>query len=68
MQAHFLLWKATGDTGDLEEAYRLLEELRQRAPAASRDTILRQVPSHRDIQSEWQVHGGGATRAATRIP
>jgi hypothetical protein len=49
MEARFLLWRATSDTADLAEARRLLQHLRDHAPAEYCDTMVENVPLHRDI-------------------
>ncbi len=66
MEACYLLWKATRDETRLDEAHRLLNELRDHAPSASRQTIIKRVPLHRDIEAAWGTHGGGATRVTSR--
>ena len=62
MQARFLLWKATSDPAHLAEAHRLLEFARDHAPEQYRDTILENVPLHRDIVAAWEEHAGDACR------
>ena len=57
MQARFLLSKATGDSAHLEEAHRLLCHLRDHAPAEYRETMIENVPLHRDIVQAWEEHG-----------
>jgi tetratricopeptide (TPR) repeat protein len=49
MEACFVLWRALGDHDHLEDAARLLTDLRHRAPRASRDAMIENVPLHRDI-------------------
>jgi hypothetical protein len=53
MDARFALWKATNDAAHLEEAHRLLEYLREHAPEEDRDTMIENVPLHREIQEAW---------------
>ena len=50
-KARFLLWRATGDRQHLEEARRLLEEIRENAPEQYRDSMLRNVALFRDIMA-----------------
>ncbi len=59
MQARFLLWRATSDPAQLAEAHRLLEFARDHAPEEYRETILENVPLHRDIVAAWEEHGAG---------
>jgi hypothetical protein len=59
-QARFLLWKATDDTTHLEEAHRLLCHLRDHAPEEYRETMIENVPLHRDIMAAWREHTGEA--------
>ena len=49
MEARYLLFAATGDPEHLEESRRLLEGLRDHAPAEFRDTLFDNVPLHREI-------------------
>jgi hypothetical protein len=53
MRALFLLWKARGDTTHLEEAHRLLTELRGHSPAEYQETMVANVPLHREIRAAW---------------
>ena len=57
MEARFLLWRATSDPTDLAEAHRLLQHLRDHAPEEYRDTMVENVPPHRDIAAAWAEHG-----------
>jgi hypothetical protein len=59
MEAHSLLWRATNDPTHLEEAHRLLCHLRDHAPAEYRESIIANVPLHRDIMAAWAEHGAG---------
>ncbi|MHC4471932.1 MAG: serine/threonine-protein kinase [Planctomycetota bacterium] len=54
MEARFALWRATGDSGHLEEAHRLLEHLVEHAPEDCRETVIANVPLHRDITAAWE--------------
>jgi tetratricopeptide (TPR) repeat protein len=58
MDAHFLLWQATRDEAHLKEAHRLLRELRDHAPEDCRDSMIRNVPLHREIMRAWEEQGG----------
>ncbi|MFN8548694.1 MAG: tetratricopeptide repeat protein [Candidatus Eisenbacteria bacterium] len=49
MEARYLLWHASGDPSDLEEARRLYREFESGAPAAYRETMRTVVPLHRGI-------------------
>jgi hypothetical protein len=55
-EARFLLWKATSDTTHLEEAHRLLCHLRDHAPEEFRETMIENVPLHREITAAWEKH------------
>ena len=57
MEARFVLWKATQDAEHLTEAHRLLQELREHAPEEYRDSMVQNVPLHRDIAAAWEEHG-----------
>ncbi len=57
MEARFLLFKATRDATHLEEAHRLLTHLRDHAPEEYRETMITNVPLHRDIAAAWKEHG-----------
>jgi tetratricopeptide (TPR) repeat protein len=54
VEAHFLLWKATQQRAHLEEAHRLLLNLRDATPKAHRDTLFTAVPLRRDILAAWK--------------
>jgi len=54
MEARFALSKATGDPAHLEEAHRLLLDLREHAPAESRPGMIRNVPLHSEIAAAWE--------------
>jgi tetratricopeptide (TPR) repeat protein len=56
IEARFLLWSATNDIAHLEEAHRLLCHLRDHAPEEYRETMIRNVPLHRDIMAAWTEH------------
>jgi tetratricopeptide (TPR) repeat protein len=54
MEAHHVLWRATGDHHHLEAARALLERERAHAPAAYHESMIANVPLHR------RVHEGRA--------
>jgi tetratricopeptide (TPR) repeat protein len=58
MEARFLHWRATGHAPHLEEAHRLLREVRDHVPEEHRETMIANVPLHRDIVAAWEEHGG----------
>lgn len=49
MEALYILYRTTGDRGRLDEAYRHLLTLRDHAPPEYRESILTEVPIHREI-------------------
>jgi hypothetical protein len=51
MEGHYLLWRATGDPGELETAQRLLDDLVAHAPPEYRERMVRMVALHRRIRS-----------------
>ncbi len=53
----FCLWQATKDRAHLEEAHRLLMYAREHVSEEYRDTMLQNVPLHRDIMKAWEEHG-----------
>ena len=57
MEARFVLWKATQDVEHLKDAHRLLEELREHAPAEYRDSMVESVPLNREIMAAWEECG-----------
>ena len=57
IEARFVLWKATQDAEHLKVAHRLLQELREHAPEEYRDSMVQNVPLHRDIMAAWEEHG-----------
>jgi len=58
MKVRFLLFRATGGAAHLEEAHRLLCSVRDHAPEEYQETIVSNVPLHRDIMAAWEEHGG----------
>ena len=58
MEARFGVWRLTKDWAHLEEAHRLLCYLRDHAPEDCRDSMIENVPLHRDIMKAWEEHGG----------
>ena len=50
MEAHFLLWEATGDAAHLEEAGRVLDEMLENTPEEYRETMRSDVPLHDSIE------------------
>jgi hypothetical protein len=71
MEAHFCLWKATGDRAHLAGAHDLLHELREHAPHQDRDSMLDRVPLHRSIREaqagERAVLGGDQSRSLLKL-
>ncbi|MHC4549795.1 MAG: tetratricopeptide repeat protein [Planctomycetota bacterium] len=59
MEARFRLWELTNDQAHLEEARRLLCFMRDHAPEDCRDSMIENVPIHRDIMRAWEEHGAG---------
>jgi tetratricopeptide (TPR) repeat protein len=57
MKARFLLFRSTGDAAHLAEAHRLLTHLRDHAPEEYRETMIANVPLHRDITAAWEEGG-----------
>ena len=57
VEASFLLWRATQDGSYLEAAHGLLRHFREHAPEQSRDTLIGNVPFHREIMAAWEEHG-----------
>jgi tetratricopeptide (TPR) repeat protein len=57
IEARFVLWQVTGEPAHLAEAKRLLDFLREHAPAECRDTIVANVPLHRDIAAAAKAAG-----------
>ena len=49
MEAHFVLWRATGDAECLAAAKSVLEQLRLAAPPECQASLVREVPLHRAI-------------------
>ena len=57
MDACFRLWELTQDRTHLDEAHRLLCFMRDHAPEEDRDSMIENVPLHRDIMKAWEEHG-----------
>jgi predicted TPR repeat methyltransferase len=57
MDVCFRLWELTGDETHLQEAHRLLDHLVENAPEKYRETMIENVPLHRDIMAAWREHG-----------
>jgi predicted ATPase len=58
MDARFRLWELTKDKTHLEEARRLLCFMRDHAAEDCLDSMIENVPLHRDITRAWEEHGG----------
>jgi len=56
MGALFHLWRAAGDAEDLEGAHRLLLHLKDHAPEEFRESMITNVPLHRNIMAAWTKH------------
>ncbi len=56
-EARFCLWKATADRAHLQAAHRLLMYAREHASEEYRDSMIENVPFHRDIMKAWEEHG-----------
>jgi tetratricopeptide (TPR) repeat protein/predicted Ser/Thr protein kinase len=56
-ESHWWLWKATGDTAHLAESWRALQHLRDHAPEEFRQTMIENVPVHRDIAAAAKEAG-----------
>ena len=54
MEARFLVWKVSADPSLLEGAHRMLCELRDHAPEEYRETMIENVPLHRNIVRAWE--------------
>jgi len=59
MEARFRLWELTQDEAHLEEAHRLLSFMGDHAPEGCRDSMIANVPLHRDIMKAWEERAGG---------
>ena len=57
LDALHCLWQATKDRAHLEEAHRLLMAAREHVSEEYRDTMIQNVPLHRDIMAAWEEHG-----------
>jgi tetratricopeptide (TPR) repeat protein len=49
MEARHVLWQVTGERAHLDEAHRLLMGMRENTPPEYRETMMQNVPLHRDI-------------------
>jgi tetratricopeptide (TPR) repeat protein len=57
LEARLALWRATKDPDHLAEAHRLLEYMRDHAPEEYRDSMVENVPLHREVAAAWAEHG-----------
>ena len=57
-KARYRLWQATGDPVHLVEAHRFVYHFREHAPEEYWETMITNVPLHRDIMAAWEEHGG----------
>ncbi|MHC4955172.1 MAG: protein kinase domain-containing protein [Planctomycetota bacterium] len=53
MEAHYVLWQVTGDKEQLAKAHEMLEHLREHAPTEYHESLMTDVPLHRDIAAAW---------------
>ena len=51
------LWRLTGDRAHVDEANRLLDFMVEHAPEEDRESMIENVPLHRDIMAAWEAHG-----------
>jgi serine/threonine protein kinase/tetratricopeptide (TPR) repeat protein len=58
MNVRFRLWELTKDKTHLEEAKRLLDFAVDHSPEDCRDSMIENVPLHRNIMRAWDEHGG----------
>ncbi|MHC4974815.1 MAG: tetratricopeptide repeat protein [Planctomycetota bacterium] len=58
LSVRFRLWELTRDRTHLAEAKRLLDFAVEHAPEDCRDSMIENVPLHRDIMRAWEDHGG----------
>jgi tetratricopeptide (TPR) repeat protein len=58
MEARIRFWELTQDKAHLDEAHRLLRFAVEHAPEERRDSMIENVPLHRDILKAWEEHGG----------
>ena len=56
-RVRYYLWEATGKREHLQEAKRLLDYRVEHAPEQDRDSMMENVPLHRDIMQAWEEHG-----------
>jgi serine/threonine protein kinase/tetratricopeptide (TPR) repeat protein len=58
MEAHHHFWRATGSDEYLAKAHGTLCEFVDHAPEEYRETMITNVPLHRDIMAAWNARGG----------
>jgi len=58
MEARFRLWELTQGKEYIVEAHRLFVHFRDHAPENCRDSLIENVPLHREIMEAWEEHGG----------
>ncbi len=58
IQARILLWPVAGDSTHLGESRRDLRHLIDQAPEQYRETVIANVPLHRDIMTAWEEYQG----------
>jgi tetratricopeptide (TPR) repeat protein len=54
LEANFVLWKAAGDAALLERAHTMLTHLRDHAPEEYRESMIENVPLHKEIMEAWR--------------
>ncbi|MHC4732554.1 MAG: tetratricopeptide repeat protein, partial [Planctomycetota bacterium] len=57
LEAHFRLWELTKDRSHLAEAKRLLDFAVEHSAEEYRETMIENVPLHREIMKAWEEHG-----------
>ncbi len=55
MEVAFNLWRLTGEGRYLAEAHRILIYIRDHAPEEYRESMMSQVPLHREIRAAWEA-------------
>jgi hypothetical protein len=61
VECRYLLWRGSGERSHLEEAHRLLGQFREHAPEEYRESMVENVPLHRNIMRAWAEEDGHQT-------
>jgi tetratricopeptide (TPR) repeat protein len=68
IEIRYCLWQSSGDVGQLRAAHRMLVDLEDHAPAASRQCLIDRIPIHREIRRACTGEHGAGPAQRSSVP